>query len=829
MDRILLRDGWQLKAHTPDRSLDDELAAEGWLPAQVPGGVYEALLAAQQLPDPFYDRNELDVQWVAERDWLYRCTFSLSAAEIARGPIALCCDGLDTFATVLMNGVELFRSDNMFVPQRHPIGDIVRPGANELVILFESALRCGRQLEAEHGKRPLWNGDSSRLYVRKAQYHYGWDWGPTLLTSGPWQAVRLEIGAARLSEVFCRSLVAEDLASADLPVQVRIELPAADMQLRLTLLEPRGVLLDEITVPATELVAYSFAVAAPQLWWPNGYGAQPLYTLAIELLAANGEIVDRGEQRIGLRRLQLLQDPLTTEPGRSFVFAVNNTPIFAGGANWIPADSFTTRLTPECYRRALAQAAAANMTMIRVWGGGIYEQDAFYDACDELGLLVWQDFMFACGIYPAHAKFQASVRAEAEAQLRRLRHHPAIVLWCGNNEDYQIAESLGLYDANFDGDFLSTPFPARAIYERLLPAVFAELDPDRLYWPGSPYGGSSVADQTVGDRHTWDVWHGTMAPYAQYPRYGARFVSEFGMQAAPHLRTLEACLSPHECYPASRSFEHHNKAEGGPRRLAAYLSDVLRLPLTLEDYVYGTQLVQAEALLAAFGGFRRRWRGPGEYACGGALVWQLNDCWPVTSWAIVDHALRPKPAYYIVRRALAPLALGLVHEITGPELWAVNGTLHQIEAELLLTRYALDGTLRDEERRPLVLKANRAVELAVLAPPEDDEVLAARLEQGGRVLARAGLWPLPYKYLNLPDAAVAIERVDEDTLRITAKRPARGVWFDAGDEVAWSDNFIDLLPGDSYVLQAINLGKNEIVLRYLGGRQETGDRRRVTG
>jgi beta-mannosidase len=457
------------------------------------------------------------------------------------------------------------------------------------------------------------------------------------------------------------------------------------------------------------------------------------------------------------------------------------------------------------------------MTMIRVWAGGIYEHEFFYDACDEFGLLVWQDFMFACGMYPAHTEFQASVRAEAAAQLRRLRHHPSLVLWCGNNEDYQIAESEKSYDATFDGDFLTTPFPGRAIYERLLPELCAALDPDRPYWPGSPYGGLSVADQTIGDRHTWDVWHGAMAPYAEYPRYGARFISEFGMQAAPHLRTLEACLPPHERYPASRTFEHHNKAEGGPRRLAAYLSDVLCQPVTLEDYIYGTQLVQAEALLAAFGGFRRRWRGPGEYACGGALVWQLNDCWPVTSWAIVDHALRPKAAYYVVRRALAPLALGLVHGAGGPELWSVNGTLHPVEAELVLTRHALDGTLRGEERRPLTLEPNRAVELGALTPLKDDEVLAARLEQGDRVLARAALWPLPYKYLNLPATEIAITHVDESTLRISTQRPARGVWLDAGDEVAWSDNFIDMLPGDTYVVNVGNLGKNEIIVRYLGG------------
>ncbi|MBX0330738.1 glycoside hydrolase family 2 protein [Oscillochloris sp. ZM17-4] len=813
MHQITLTAGWQLKRRDAGRALAADLGdGDGWLPATVPGGVFAALLAAGRIPDPFFGTNELDVQWVGEADWLFRCAFALSDEDLAAGPGALCLDGLDTFATVILNGRQVHSGDNMFAPARVDVSGLLRAGENELGILFESAMRRGKLIEAERGRLHLWNGDASRLYVRKAQYHYGWDWGPTLMDAGPWRPVRLELGAARIAELRCPAEVADDLEAADLPVTVSLE-GAEGLRVRLALISPGGALADEASVDVSDGAAsHSFRLEEPQLWWPNGYGAQPLYRLEATLLR-EGEPLDRRELRLGLRRLRLVQEPLEDAPGTSFCFEVNGTPIFGGGANWIPADSLINRIAPERYRAWVDLAAKANMVMLRVWGGGVYEDEAFYQACDERGILVWQDFMFACGMYPAHPEFQASVRAEAQAQVKRLRHHACLALWCGNNEDYAIAESVGKYDARVTSNLAASAFPARAIYEELLPEVCAQLDPARPYWPGSPYGGSSSADQTVGDRHSWDVWHGQMAPYQHYPRYTARFVSEFGMQAAPHMRTVEEFAPPEERRPGSRSFEFHNKAfdvgkgiADGPRRLAVYISDTVGATGEMEGYIYASQLMQAEALAAAYAGFRRGWGGPGRAHCGGALVWQINDCWPVTSWAIVDWRLRPKPAYFILRRQLAPLSLNMAHTEGGAQIWAVNGGLGAVAAELELTAYALGGARRELGRRSVELGPNRATELGGLPAVGPGEVIGARLLRGGETLARAALWPEPLKYLELRDPELRVERLGDDRLRVSADRPAKGVWLDAGDGVEWSDNMLDLLPGDPQELTAAGLG-----------------------
>jgi beta-mannosidase len=818
MQQIDLTPGWQLKQRDPARTLADDFAsAEGWLPAQVPGSVFGALIAAGQIADPFYGTNEQDVQWVGERDWLYKGAFTLSAAQLAAGPGQLCFDGLDTFATIWLNGQQLVAAESMFVPQRLAVGELLREGANQITILFESALLRGQALAAEHGPRRVWNGDPSRVYVRKAQYHYGWDWGPCLLDAGIWQAVRLELGTARIADLHCPAELAADLATATLPIRAAIEASdSADLHLDLALHGPDGALVASASVAVSNgLASHSFSLDTPALWWPNGYGAQPRYRLSA-ILRRGGQQIDAHELALGMRRIRLVQEPLADAPGSSFYFEVNNTPIFGGGANWIPADSFVCSIAPARYKKWVELAAQANMVMLRIWGGGIYEQAAFYEACDELGLLVWQDFMFGCGMYPAHPAFQASVQAEAEAQLRRLRHHPSLALWCGNNEDYEIAQSLGAYDPAFSGEHSASAFPARAIYEQLLPEVCAALDPTRSYWPGSPYGGADVRDQTVGDRHTWEIWHKAMAPYQDYPRFAGRFVSEFGMQSAPHLRTVESFTPPEERHPQSRTFEWHNKAEGGPRRLAVYLSDTVRLDGSMEDYVYGSQLMQAEAMAAAYSGFRRGWGGPGRYSIGGALVWQLNDCWPVTSWAIVDYALRPKPAFYSIRRALAEQAIGMAAAPDGVALWVANGRPAPLVAELLISRYGLDGGLRGSERRALSLGANQVQELGSLARPAADEVIGAQLRLAdGTVVARAAYWPEPLKHLHMAEPELTITRLGDEQIQVEAMRPAKGLWLDGGDGVSWSDNMLDLLPGEPQIVTARGLGAGELAARWM--------------
>jgi beta-mannosidase len=818
---IMLTEGWRLKERDPSREpMDDFALADGWLAATVPGTVHQDLLRAGRIADPFVGLEEGAAQWVGERDWLYRCSFDRPPGLAAGEAVALCCDGLDTIATVWLNGQEIGQSDNMFVPFRSIITSLLRPGQNELRLLFASALRVGQAREAEHGRRHVWNGDPSRVYVRKAQYHWGWDWGPCLLTAGPYLPVRLEVYTARIADLHCPVRVAADLQSATIPLTVMLDDGTSgrsdDCRVRVELFDPGGDRIAGIPVPAGDTtVRHTLTVAQPQLWWPRGYGEQSLYRLVVTLEDGTGQL-DRREVRLGFRHLRLAQEPTLDAPGTGFVFVCNNTPIFCGGANWIPADSLLPRITPHRYRDLLQQAADANMVMLRVWGGGVYEAEAFYDACDELGLLVWQDFMFACGMYPALPWFQASVRAEAEAAVRRLRHHACLALWCGNNEDYQVAESLRAYDPAGSDDLAVTPFPGRALYEQVLPAVCGGLDPDHAYWPGSPYGGTkTVNEPTTGDRHVWDVWHGSMAEYGQYARLGGRFVSEFGMQAVPELATVEAFAPPEERFGQSRTLEFHNKAGGGARRLAVYLADTVRTPRDFPGYIYATQLVQAEALSAAYRDWRRRWDGTVRAAVAGALVWQLDDCWPGTSWSIIDYFGRLKPASYLIRRALAPVAVGMALTDGTTAVWGLNGGRESVAATLELRTWTLDGDLLATEQREVVLSPNSATEFGTLPPREHPPVVqAARLLTGGTVLARTSLWPEPLKYLTLPDPEIRVTRRGERLL-VTAKRPAKGVVLAAGDGVRWSDNMLDLQPDDEQVIEAKGLADATVTIRRL--------------
>ena len=478
-----------------------------------------------------------------------------------------------------------------------------------------------------------------------------------------------------------------------------------------------------------------------------------------------------------------------------------------------PPTHFCPPFTPERYRAWLQLAADAHMTMVRVWGGGIYEDDVFYDACDELGLLIWQDFMFGCGIYPALDWFQKSVQTEAETTVRRLRHHPSLALWCANNEDYLLAQSLGSYDSSFTGDFTKTAFPARAIYEQLLPAICAQLDPTRPYRPGSPYSGHDANDPSQGDMHAWDIWQKSI-PYQDYPRISARFVSEFGIESFPALATIESVTPPDERYPQSHTLDAHNKSDGGQRLLAGYIVDNIRMPTDLAGYVYASQFIQAEAMGVAIRGWRRHW-GHTDKQTGGALLWQLNDCWPVTSWAIVDYMLRPKAAYYVVRRELAPFTIGLAPtNSSDAELWVVNGITTPIDATVEVCTWTLDGKLIAEEQYTVTLAPNQGTELGCVRQ-HDTHIISARLLKDSVTIAHTALWPEPFKYLSLAEPEITIERLDTQTLRVQAKRPAKGVWLTAGDGVQWSDNMLDLFPNELRIIKAQGLGTAEVQVRWL--------------
>ena len=793
-------------------------AATHWLPATVPGANVQDLLRAGLISDPYVGLNERDVAWVGEGDWTYRLRLDAPSWARTASRLDLVFDGLDTFCTVLLNGEEIATSADMFIPLRVPLKGRLLAGGNTLELRFASPWFAGKRLEAERGASVAWNGDVSRVQVRKAQYHYGWDWGPCILSSGPWRAVRLEAFEARLADVWPRPELtfegsSEALLSARVLANLTLDGDLTGAHVTVSLLDPDGREVSASSALAAERLSVPLDAPDARLWWPAGHGEQPLYRLRARL-ERDGALLDERETRFGLRSVNLDRSPLPAAPGEAFTFRVNNRDVYCGGANWIPDHLLTTMVTPERYLARVLRAREANMTMLRVWGGGIFEDPAFYDACDELGLLVWQDFMYACGVYPATDDFLEVARREAEVNVLALRHHPSLVLWAGNNEDYQTAQSQGMY-----GPGSSKPYPARAIYERVQPDVCAKTDPDTPYWPGSPYGGEDPNDQTRGDHHTWDVWHGVSAPIVEYPRFMGRFVSEFGMEAFADPEVLAPVILPGEDHPWSRSVEQHNKSTDGVRRLAAYIADEYRIPATLPGMSYLSQVVQADAAWSAFSGWRRFWGTRGARLNSGALIWQFNDCWPAISWAILDSENRAKLAFHATRRALTPLMIGAARDATGRvAVWAMNSTRAAVSGRVTWRLLRLDGGVAASGELALNAPENSSVELGVVDAPAD-LIFVASLETpgatAGQVLDdRVVLWPTPFKHLEVPDPELSVS-VNGDFVRVTVAAPARAVVLQAPRDVEAEDSGFDLLPGEEKLVRAPGLNGRTVTARSL--------------
>jgi beta-mannosidase len=609
------------------------------------------------------------------------------------------------------------------------------------------------------------------------------------------------------------------------------------------------------TVDISGTTEATFHISNPSLWYPAQYGKQPLYTVNATLLAEDHE-VDTCTKRIGLRRAELIQRPVEEQPGKSFFFSVNNIPIFCGGSDWIPADNFIPRISKSRYHDWVKLVADGNQFMIRVWGGGIYEEQAFYDACDELGVLVWQDFMFGCGNYPAFPEILSSIRQEAEENVKLLRHHPSIVIWAGNNEDYQYQESMWLtYDyKNKDAEsWLKTNFPARYIYEKILADVCAELIPGTYYHFGSPWGaGVHTSDPTVGDIHQWNVWHGMQEKYQNFDKLGGRFVSEFGMQAFPDVRTIDAYLplgkDDPDRYPQSSTVDFHNKADGHERRIALYLVENFRYaPDPLEHFVYCTQLMQAECLASAYRLWKRQWKGPGREYCGGALVWQINDCWPVTSWSMADYYLRPKLSYFTVKREMAPVSVGITRRehkhpkdkytrvridvTTQIEIWGSNLTLDEMTGVNCIVK-AWDVETGEEVynkmiEENLILPENRSTEIIAMDVPTSKTVDAKRVvvaaylfSKDKKLLARYVNWPEPLKYLHFrkPQQLRVEYAPDGNAVEVSAEVPVKGLALECEDEkVRFEDNLVDLVPGEVVRIGVQGASKDsKISSQYLG-------------
>ncbi|EKV11699.1 Glycoside hydrolase, family 2, N-terminal [Penicillium digitatum] len=827
--------GWSFKDWDTDE----------WLPvATVPSVVQQDLIANDRLDDPYIGFKELDARWVNEKSWVYRKVVEKPSAP-AGSSIVLVFDGLDTFAKVKLDGQVILESDNMFLGHRVDVTKALEAeGEHSLEIEFDCALIKARKLRYQDTTHKWvgFNGDPSRMAVRKAQYHWGWDWGPVLMTAGIWRAVRFEIYQARVANLWPQTQLSVDHQTAEVTAVINVESVCDGEYTAQFSLGLKGNKIASKVIPVSAKTAQvTFPVNKPALWWPHGYGEQTLYDVSVSLLR-NGEQVDQSSKKFGIRTAETVQQP--DKHGKSFFFRINGMDIFCGGSCWIPADSLLPAVSAERYRKWIELMVAGRQVMTRVWGGGIYEDDSFYEACDELGVLVWQDFMFGCGNYPTWPEMLESLRQETIYNLERMRHHPSIVLYAGNNEDYQVAESEGLtynYEDKDPESWLKTDFPARYIYEKLLPEIVAEYSPGTFYHPGSPWGDGKISsDPTVGDMHQWNVWHGTQEKYQIFDTLGGRFNSEFGMEAFPHISTIEHFVEhPEDMFPQSHVIDFHNKADGHERRLATYLVENLRTATDLETYIYLTQVVQAETMMFGYRGWRRQWGD--ERHCGGALLWQLNDCWPTISWAIVDYFLKPKPAYYAVKRVLSPIAIGVRREhhdwsvahaqppkTSKYELWIASNQPETVQGSVEL-RFLSVNTGRDIRppivREDITIAANGTTDVITdgvldhVAEPEP-HVLAARLWVDNQVMARDVDWPQPLKYLNLSERQVEVKKQTkksgETVVVISVRKPVKCLVFEEQEGVQLEDNAIDIVPGDEQTVIVTGLGSEPLKYRYLG-------------
>ena len=825
-----------------------------WLPAQVPGSVHLDLMRAGVIPDPFVRMHERDVAWVDESDWVYETTFAVDNPPPACAFLHF--HGLDTLAEITLNGEVLGQTEDMFIPHEFPVGGKLSAGENTLRVTFRSALRVGRERQAawnEAGNDTLpyhWDNWAERAFVRKAQYQYGWDWGPVLRGCGLWQPVELITAPIARILDWKHDVKFEADGTATVTVTAEVERAPGQEETPLTFtvnlphirreefaLEDYGegcigshtteeidAVAAEVSLPTGSgkvLVSASATVDDPVLWQPNGQLSDPeagpaLYQIYCSLQAAEAQeeedgFVDVKSGLIGLRTIELVREPDADGKGESFKFRVNGNDVFAKGANWIPESTFPGLLEAQPGEMSfpsdtrvsnrIKQARDAGFNMLRIWGGGFYESEHFYDLCDAYGILVWQDFPYGCSYYPDTGEYADLARTEATAAVKRIRHHASLALWCGNNENHTM----------FEGNWTGTRPPrllGEHLYHEILPAVVAAEDPQTPYWPGSPFGGPAgdANSADFGDCHNWDVWHGR-GDWVHYGENDSRFCSEFGFAASCGLAAWDECLAPGDRWPHSPAVRWHDKTRKGYETYLGYIALHFPESQSLEDLVYYSQINQAEALKFGVEHYRRR-----KGRCWGTLFWQLNDCWPVQSWAVIDSTGEPKAAYFACKKFYALLLLSLVRDGETVQAHLVSDLLTPLSGMLTLTVATLDGETLSEETADAGVAANAAAQaatfsLASAAGREREVSVHARfMSDDGAQAAENVLLLCEPKDLQRADPSLTLT-VTEDghllILTISAKRFAPYVWLRRTDNAPLAgleDNFFHLRPGETRTL-----------------------------
>lgn len=797
-----LNEGWSLSV--VDGPVPSGTTVRG-VPATVPGCVHTDLLAQGLIPDPYLDDNESLLKWIGQCDWEYRTTFPWAPGDHDRHDLVF--EGLDTVAEVRLNGVLVGATANMHRTYRFDVRGTLVTGENELRVRFSSPVRYADAQSLALGYRPQVNHHPFNA-IRKMASSFGWDWGIDTATSGIWRPLYLESwSTARIDRA--RPVVEiqgegrlEDAVTAFGRVLVNLDLErgaSVDVRVEVTL-TGQGTRVRASTVAAVGESSAQVPVEVPdaRLWWPRGHGEQPLYDLEVVLVSTDGQVSDRWNGRVGFRTVRLDVNP--DEQGTSFAFVVNDRPVWIRGANWISDDAFPHRVTPERYADRIAQAEDANMNLLRVWGGGIYEADEFYELCDERGILVWQDFAFACAAYSEDEPLRAEVEAEARDNVSRLMRHPSLVLWNGSNENIWGMRSWGFLK-RLDGKSWGLDY-----YERLLPAVVNELDPGRAYTPSSPWSGDAPIDMNRdandpdhGSMHSWEVWN-----REDWPRYRdtvPRFMAEFGWQGPPTWSTLTRSISDEPLTPQSPGMQVHQKALQGNDKLTDGLVAHVPLPENMDDWHWAMSWNQATAVRVALEHLRS-W----SPRCMGAVVWQLNDCWPVTSWAAVDGDGRRKPLFYAMRRAFADRLLTIqprANDGGGLAAVVVNDDDHPWSGELVLRRVDFDGAEMETAKVPVRVAARGTVTVDVpeaVAVPGDPsrEAVVALLDD---TLAHWYFVEPRESDLRGAELEVAVSATDDGAyVRVKALNLVRDLSLLADrvhPEAVVDRMLVDLLPGET--------------------------------
>jgi len=789
-----------------------------WLPAEVPGTVHTDLLANNKIKDPFYRLNEHDLQWIDKVDWEYKTTFNVEKSVLQKDRVELDFKGLDTYAEVFVNKEKVLEADNMFREWQADIKEKLNVGDNELHIVFRSPINEGLKKydtnsfvypgaendQAETGK--VEDGKRVSIYTRKAGYHFGWDWGPRLVSSGIWRPITLR--AYDLAKIEDLQIVQNSVTDDKATFTAVFEIDAVKKGNASISIKNEEAILTSTDVqikPGIHKYSLDFEIAEPKLWWTIGLGDPHLYKLTGEVILNERSITKH--TRIGIRTVELIRDK--DEKGTSFYFKLNGHPVFMKGANYIPNDVFLPRVTDENYKTVIETAKNSNNNMLRVWGGGIYENDIFYDLCDEAGILVWQDFMFACAMFPGDEAFLENVKQEAIDNVKRLRNHACIGLWCGNNEILTAWNNWGWKQkAEQQGkDVPDKVWQAYVdIFHKVLPEVVAEYDPQKSYWGSSPSSGLGIKDDGInGDEHYWGVWWGK-EPFETYATHIPRFMSEYGFQSFPEIASVRKYATPDDYDIFSEVMKSHQRSSIGNGTIEYYMLKEYDKPKDFESFLYVNHVLQAEGIKYGLEGHRRAM----PY-CMGSLYWQINDCWPVASWSSTDYYQNWKALQYYVKKGFEQVLVSPFEEGVKFRVAIVNDRLETVNAELKLKLMDFDGQVIWEEASLVEIPANSSknyfdVNKSEYLRRKDSRklVFTCELIEGGKILSKNTYYFNPFKELRL--SSPIVEHLIEKTetgfdIELKTNKLAKNLYLQIGDEKGFfSDNYFDLLPNEKLVI-----------------------------